>query len=476
MIKNTGLLFVYSLSFIASSFGCVNEKISKVMMRDKDPILTSSQIDYDNLLILKHDLLSKLFHDESAITAIEYANYIDVVNEDFEVLYIDFSGDNGFLVLNDETDEIYEFNDHGDLVELRHASNYHYSIHDSFVVFDEVKNIYEKIYDANFEDVICTNDEILSSPEIHGGQDREGDGQIYDLNAYVSSRYPGYTYVQSKYIRNYRVVYQTDNSVYVENTYNSAGYATGGYRSEGNCVINYTFSMLSNLPTLENQYGYCWRYNENYLAAYSPINYSTAVYADSQYSNYGMHNYIKTWYDDDEHDYFSSYWEINNHYNSRYNRAINDLPTLYMQLRTVAISNGYNPTDGMNFSKTKTMVENTDHFYSYDLQLNLSASTDSVISNINYNIPSLISTSGSETFGNHAMTVYGYAKYSYQKQILWWQETHYAYFWMVDSGWWPNNESLFYDSEGNRINWFDPNQCSVSFAVLNRNKLTWPTC
>lgn len=218
MIKNTGLLFVYSLSFIASSFGCVNEKISKVMMRDKDPILTSSQIDYDNLLILKHDLLSKLFHDESAITAIEYANYIDVVNEDFEVLYIDFSGDNGFLVLNDETDEIYEFNDHGDLVELRHASNYHYSIHDSFVVFDEVKNIYEKIYDANFEDVICTNDEILSSPEIHGGQDREGDGQIYDLNAYVSSRYPGYTYVQSKYIRNYRVVYQTDNSVYVENT------------------------------------------------------------------------------------------------------------------------------------------------------------------------------------------------------------------------------------------------------------------
>ena len=55
-------------------------------------------------------------------------------------------------MLNDETDEIYEFNDHGDLVELRHASNYHYSIHDSFVVFDEVKNIYEKIYDANFEE------------------------------------------------------------------------------------------------------------------------------------------------------------------------------------------------------------------------------------------------------------------------------------------------------------------------------------
>lgn len=74
------------------------------------------------------------------------------------------------------------------------------------------------------------------------------------------------------------------------------------------------------------------------------------------------------------------------------------------------------------------------------------------------------------------MAVYGYAKYSYTVDVLWWTETRYAYFWMVDSGHGPINNPLFFDEKGNRINWFDPNQCSVSFGVIDRNNLTWPTC
>ena len=58
MIKNTGLLFVYSLSFIASSFGCVNEKISKVINNAVDYILEGQEKNKKIAILTKiHTLL-----------------------------------------------------------------------------------------------------------------------------------------------------------------------------------------------------------------------------------------------------------------------------------------------------------------------------------------------------------------------------------------------------------------------------------
>jgi hypothetical protein len=66
-------------------------------------------------------------------------------------------------------------------------------------------------------------------------------------------------------------------------------------------------------------------------------------------------------------------------------------------------------------------------------------------------------------------------KYSYKVQILWWTETRYAYFWCVDSGHGLPNEDIFSDTNGNKINWYDPNGISTSFMPVNQNSLN-PRC
>lgn len=416
---------------------------------------------------------AKEYNSEWNPSSIEFAKEIDVLNENNDkAVYLDFDGDNGFMVVNDN--QVFKVNYSGDLYQLQHLNNFAYSPVDDFVFYSEEKYRYEKIYDDDFVDVICTADEVLGAPAKHNGQESAGDGQIYDLQSYVADRYSNYKYVESSYLKNYRCAYQNENSVFAQKWYKSNGDLASTYSSEGNCVINSTYSMLSNLPTVKNYNGYQWKYNNNYSIGLSGMDYSEDVYTDELYPNYGSHNFISSGYDNSYKDTISKYWEINDFTNSSGKTIITDLPMLYMQLRTVGVQNGYRPNEGMLFSNSEKMVEQIDRFYGYEIDLQLTGSLEAVTSNLSFGIPSLISTNGSETFGNHAMAVYGYAKYSYEVRILWHTETRYAYFWMVDSGWKPSASWNFIDNQGNRINWFDPNQSSTSFAVLNRNTLEWP--
>lgn len=407
--------------------------------------------------------------------SIEFAKEMDIVNSNKErALYIDFESENGFLVFNE--DNVFKFEQSGDLLELRYLSDFSFSLVDNFVLYNDEQERYEKIYSDEFNDIICTESLIPKSPVVYNGQLKNGDGFIYDISSYVSDRYPNYKFVKSNYLKGYEWVSQFDTSVYTINSYKEGDSHASYYASEGNCTINATYSMLSNLPTVKNYNGKMWRYNQSILAGLNPMDYSNAVYADRQYASYGNKVLKNSYYDETKKANYFEYSEVNPLTNVYGKKTIKNMPTLYMQLRNIGIDKGYKPDEGLAISAAETMIEGVNSLYGNNIDMVKSTSNESVVSNLDYGIPSIISTNGSESFSNHAMAVYGYALYSYKKNVMWWTETHYAYFWMVDSGHGPFSNSLFVDSSGNKINWFDPNQSKISFIIANRNSLVWPAC
>lgn len=443
-------------------------KNEELLMKSRAPSL-----DYTYLYNRFNDAIEK----EKAINPnwnpdyIEYAKKITILDaSDLDTYYLDFNDDNGFVII-DSSNKIYKFDNKVDLYELKKLNDIAYSLSDGFLYYDNEEQCYKKIYDVKNKDIICKEESnLIESPTKHNGQDSFGDGQIYDLNAYVLQRYPDYKFVWSNYLKGYNSRYQYDNSVYIfrnECVNDQSSWTT----SEGNCVINSCYSLLSNLPTIKDVNNRnCYR-NSNFLNGLQTIDYSKDVLKDSQYQKYGTGNFIRTIYDNN----LKSFVDIKSAKND--NQYLSSLPKLYMELRDVAISNGYLPEKGMLFSKAETMIEQVSHSYNYSFDLKYTTNTNDVVLNILDGIPSLISTSNSETYGNHAMVVYGYCKYSVEKKVWGHTETEYKYFWMVDSGWLPNDYSKFIDENGNRINWFDSNKSSsIQFGLLSKDSLEWPKC
>lgn len=469
MKKQKKLMLLSATLLLVSIFGT---KVTKTYADNNEELLMRGS-DVASLNLFEIDnILTKL---QLKDVNYEYYKVIDIINSDKKAYYIDLYGNNGFIVANDSN--VYKYVDNADLNELRHLDNFYYSLTDGFVVYDKEKEHYEKIYDDKFKDVICKSYELLNSPIRHDGQIKDGDGEIYNLESYVSNRYPNYKFVEQEYLKGYKISNQFDTSTYIAKYYDNNEICRS-YSSEGNCVINATYSMLSNLPTVKNNNNYAWEYNINYLNGLNGIDCSTSIKNDKLYSEYGTKQYYRKEYDSNLEKDLNGYWEINYNKNANGKQTIKDMRQLYMQLRTVALDEGYNPKDGMYFSSTKNMIEKTDDLYGYNLEYEITSSTESVINNIRLGYPSLISTIGSESYGNHAMAVYGYAIYSYEVSVWWWTETRYAYFWAVDSGHLTSSYRQFYDEKGNIVNWFDPNVSSTQFGIINRSSLTvlWPTC
>lgn len=446
---------------LSISFNCfvLPVNFSRTISESIEPLIknncSNSEYDLNNLYITHYSLFLNLF--KRVPPAIEEAFDIKVANKTSSVLFINFEKDDGYLVL-DSFNNVHEFMPYGDYSQIRLIDNLFYSLSDSFVVYDNDGCSYFRLFDDDKDD----NNQFLSTSIYENV-----DGLIYDLDSYVSDVYPSFSFVEKKYLRNYTPIRQFDTSVYLKK--HEYHLTSNTYFSEGNCVINSTYSLLCNLPTVETDSGYCYNYNSNFLNGAAPLNYNSLIQNDPFYYSYGVHNYYGTFYDSSRDDFYDLYWDTNAV------QKLSIMPTLYLELREAAIECGY-VTDGMLFNDTKTMVESVDSLYSYDLEVNLNSTIDTVISNINYGIPSLISTTNSLTFNNHSMAVYGYAKYSHQIIQFGVPITVYYYFWMVDSGWEDLNNSLFYDELGNRIDWFDPYRCdSVSFATLNRSTLTYPS-
>ncbi len=168
-------------------------------------------------------------------------------------------------------------------------------------------------------------------------------------------------------------------------------------------------------------------------------------------------------------------WSLNS------SSIIDSIPHMYIQLRDEAINNYGYENNGMSHTYADNMIETVTHLAEYNypnFDMVSTSSDDTIISQIDSGKIALISTSGSETYSNHSMAVYGYRKYKYYTYILGIiKKTNYAYFWVVDSGHRTKVHSLnFRNSNGDYLNWFDGNQSSTDFMYISASSFILPSC
>lgn len=366
------------------------------------------------------------FHAES----IERTVKVYVLEDSAEAIFLDFDGENGYMLVTADN-ELYEFETTGELDYLKDIDYAYYSTIDGFVYYDEESDSYERYDSIGQEDVlfksIDTEDYTsLDNQMAYEGQVSDaGDGKIYDIDAYVKSRYPDYTYQSGYSISNYEFVYQWDTSVYRSDD-----------GSEGNCVINATYSMMNH-----------WRKSghANKLPD-TTVDYSSAVVNDALYSKYGNNSYGS--------------WRTNSA------TTLSKMPSLYMHIRDYAIGYGYYPDQGMKFSYVDDMANATAKDYGNTaVEAKETSSFSTVKTYLDCGRAGAISVNGSSTFGNHAMGLCGYRVYTYQSG--WWifSSTKTAYFYQVDDGH-SYKKGVYTDV------FFDPNTSakpSLSFVYLS----TW---
>lgn len=430
------------------------------------PLVSANASNIDNTVTLYEsrkcaDFVKENFNEVIANYNVSFeeeicqASYIEgectvyIIDEEKFGIYLDFDEDNGYMLIS-QNFVLYEFEPSGDLPYLKEQEFVFYTAYDKFLYYNEITETYERFTNINTDEELYTlADTYVVNPIISSadGQPTDsGDGAIYDIDAYVASMYPNYKYVSRKIIPDYQWVYQWDTSVYQSDE-----------GSEGNCVINATYSMMNDwhrkgivngLPT-------------------GTIDYRFDVLNDRLYSEFGANtntaglsmSYNLT---------ASDSWRTNDE--SRPSR----LPRLYMELREYAIDYGYKPEGGFAFKYVINMAQNVAKDHNISLSVKQSSSFNTPKDRLNNNRACAISVIGSSRYHNHAMGLYGYVEYNYTSG--WWifSSTKTAYFYIVDDGYWYKRRDIKYNYTADGVNYpvcyFDPNTSahpSITFAYLN---------
>lgn len=356
-------------------------------------------------------------------------------------IYLDFDDNNGYLLISEDYN-LYEFEAIGELSYLKNIDIAYYNSFDGFMYLDSKTGLLEKYeYVDNTSDYYKSSDiaEFSSEEALFGaaGQEGSGDGHIYDIDSYVAAVYPKYVY-QSRYmITDYQWIYQMNTSVYRRIT-------STGTESEGNCVLNATYSMMND-----------WFRRGKFQWMPSGItNYTSLVTSDRQYSTYGTSIYDG--------------WTTNT------TTRLSNMPTLYLELRNYAIDYGYLPENGMQSKYIVDMVGRVASNRGYTFNIIKTSSFDANVKyQLDTNSACVISVQGSSTYGNHAMGLYGYVKYTYTSG--WWifKTTKDKYFYVVDDGhsYKQGNSNYTYNFAGvnTPVCYFDPNtsaEPSLTFFYL----------
>lgn len=381
----------------------------------------------DNLYVVRdkyNESVSETEEKEFKANFVEYRKEVYLMDKQEYAVYMDFDGNNGYLLV-DKDNTLYEFETQGDRTELKEGTPLYYSSFDGFMFWDEQAMCLQR-YDNTLE-----RQEDLSGATVYAGQNEEGDGEIFGIEAYVSSRYPDYERDYSDWfiLQNFNFHRQFNTSVYrrVSGT---------GWFSEGNCVLNATYSMM-----------FDWR-NRGYYPNLTAdiVDYSTRVRTDPLFNPYGNGTY--------------SDWEINTD-------VIEAMPQLYLDIRSYALNYDYDPLNGFMFKYVKNIAQNTATKYGYSITINQTSSFENAKSSLRNGKAMVIGVNGSETYVDHGMTIIGYLKYTYESG--WWifATTKTAYFFAVDDCWGtadgnaysnhistsPNTQS----TNAYRAVWFDPN-------------------
>ena len=357
-------------------------------------------------------------------------------------IFLDFDGSNGYMLVT-EGYTLYEFEPQGDLPYLKGVTLAYYNSFDGFMYLDTETGLLEKYdyVDKTSELYGGLGTEATAEDVLYGaaGQpsDVNGDGKIYDIDSYVAAVYPNYVYQDRYIITDYQFIYQDDTSVYKR-------YSGGKIYTEGNCVINATYSMMNDW----------YRRGRFQWLPSGTTNYATLVTSDRLYSTYGTGTY--------------NGWTTNSYY------TLSHMPTLYLELRDYAIDYGYNPVNGMSSNYIIDMVERVASSRGYTFNM---VKTSSFNSNVRYQLDTnhacVISVNGSSTFNNHSMGLFGYVHYTYTSG--WWifATTKDKYFYVVDDGHsykkGDSNYSYNFIGVNTPVCYFDPNTSakpSLSFFYL----------
>ena len=413
-------------------------------------ISSVSQIDYPKTPIVEFvtDNFSTFvseyntYHEDSLAASRVVRTRSLVLDNDQNGYYFDF--DKGFMVATDDYDILF-------------ISNYNPTYEDELFLTDG--DIYFSgtaffdqngtefgLDDSDFiagqkddSDIVYSTSSTTESPDGEIDNDR--------ISSYISENYPGYEIVDEKYMWSYDYIYQLDTSVYVK-------HEGGNIRSEGNCVLNSTYSMLHNMGKKHRDKYF---YSKDYYVDYS----DEAVINDAHYTQMMAKGYIPSDY------------KIKGTPN-RDKKALENLPNLYLRLRDRAISSyGYDEIDGMMFSDAKNMITDIEGWYGYDTKFEQTNNFNTMKELIDDDIPVLVGVTGSTTYGNHAMSVNGYIKL--QKESGWWvfKSTSTKWLLAVDDGW---QVSCTYGTSENQ-RFYDPNKKGgATFICADGDSIDFSGC
>lgn len=474
-MKRSLFIVLISMLIITYQSQLINKK-EVVELKDEGYRTYSNLYDCSNLEGLMKKFLN-LFPNKSIddfnFKRINYAKSIEVVNhhQNEYAIYLDFDGDNGYAIFDDE--KIYLYEEKGDLSFVEENANVKYSFADGFVAQDESGRF------ISFNNELESNYSLNSSSSTSSSIDwTKIDGNLYDttslssrhtIDEYMSSKYPNYTFEEERHLYEYVVSGMSDTCQYNISKYYANDILQGVY-SEENCAINAMYSYFNNLSTVKSYYGYNYGYNCNFDNGKYKIDISDA-FTSVDASDVFIHKYYDYTYEINEVDE-NGKEIIKARIKPRRKYELQNMNKLYWDIRNESVVYGYNPIGGFNMHNySEHVMETIAELYGYSTyDVNVSTSLEDVLNNLYYGIPVVIATNNSKTYGNHGMTIYGYRKYSYEvTKFLWIKETKYAYIWCVDDGW---------SVTGNtNKKWFDPNCESNSiYFITNRNTLLWPTC
>lgn len=340
----------------------------------------------------------------SNATSVEHEAIVYLTFKKAYAYYLDFDADNGYLIIDSDY-SLQEFEVNGDLPYLKDIGYTFYNALDKFLYYDYEKSTYVPYEAFEYDESTLIAGLSAGADVAFDGQHPEanGEGQIYNLNAYVAQNYSKYNRQSIQIIPNYNWIYQYDTSIFKHVKTDSNGNTSNW--SEGNCVINATYSMMKDWK----DQGYYTNLDSN------TVDYRTEVLSNPQYAKYGTNTYDG--------------WTLNS---SNY---LERMPKLYLELREQAVNRGYLPESGMYSSHIPAMVNVVGKNYGYNFNMNSSSAHNAIVGSMNAHRAGVLSVQNSQSYGNHAMGLYGFVVYHYQSG--WWifKKDHYAYFYLIDDGW-----------------------------------------
>jgi hypothetical protein len=307
-------------------------------------------------------------------SSVEFQIPVYVVTLDKEGIYLDFNGDNGYMILVDGN-EVVAWEPSGDLSYLKQLSSTYYSIFDGFGYYEGDQFLpYDREY-LTEQELQAIN---FSSNKPYKGQNSAGDGDIVTPSSYVADRYgSGYkveTGNSKSLPKTFSYFKQWDLSIYYQTKKDGLEY------SEGNCTLSSIFALM------------------NYLK--SSGKYTSLPAASS-----------KTSYDATKDSFYSTYKNKNDY---RIDTP-KSLPNLYLAIRQYATDNyGYEVGETNPFNVT-TIIKDIGKKYSETISAShiLFWSYESqVVDQIDNGYPVIINVSNSSTYGSHSMVVTGYSLYT----------------------------------------------------------------